>query len=99
MGQRDDDVGPAGAQPGQPGPGCRQDVAGPDPAIGAVVVPALDLRRGKTDHADPQKMGMALAVEDLAAQDGEGRHQGFVPRRAFAQPGRDIGRHHRKLRV
>lgn len=32
-------------------------------------------------------------VDDLATQDGKGRHQGFIARGAGSKPGGDIGRH------
>ena len=99
MGQRHDDIGPLGAQAGKPGPGRRQDVTGAHTAAGGIAVPCLDLRRGKADHADADQMAAPGMVDDLAAQDGEGRHQRLVPGRAFPQPAGQIGRDDGKARI
>ena len=96
MGQCHDQIDAARLEPGQPGAGRGEDVAHPDVAGEVVAIPDLDLRGSEADHADAQAVAAAFGVGHGAGEDGEGRHEGGIARRAFAKPGGNVGRHHRK---
>lgn len=96
MAQRDDDVGAFLADLGDIGLGGADDVARLDLALEMLAVPVHDLRRHEADHADPDRMGLAVAGGDLAVEDHVGRHQRLVLDDALALGRHDVGRDDRE---
>jgi len=95
MGQRQDQVGAGLDHLGHPGAGGADDVAREQPAIERVIVPVDDLRRGKADHPDADRMRDAHAIGHLTVEQHIGFDQGSVAARIGPKPGRQVRRHHR----
>ena len=73
------------------------DITRLDIALKVLAIPVHDLRRGKADHPDLDRMLGAVTHFDLAIQDRVGFHQGLVIARVCAFFLRDIGQNNREL--